>query len=68
MKEKQKRNLSIPDPTMGPFGFTIANIKTALSGPMALFKIPKCWFQPYSLRFTNSVGVFEITLADLSVG
>lgn len=41
MKDKQKRSVNSPDPTMGPFGFTLASIKSALAGLGALFKNPK---------------------------
>lgn len=40
MDDKDKK-LSIPDPTMGPFGFTIASIKKSFSGLKALIKNPK---------------------------
>jgi len=54
MKDKQKRSANVPDPTMGPFGFTIASIKSALAGLGALFKHPKMLFLTLFISvFTN---------------
>lgn len=61
MKDKQKRRASVPDPTMGPFGFTIAIIKTALSGIVALFKHPKM------LLLTVFIAVLQTALAYLKL-
>ena len=41
MKVKENKKVSIADPSMGPFGYTIASIKSALAGLGALFKNPK---------------------------
>ncbi len=61
MKDKQKRSANVPDPTMGPFGFTIASIKSALAGLGALFKHPKMLF------LTLFISVLQTALAYLKL-
>ena len=61
MKDKQKRSINSPDPTMGPFGFTIASIKSALAGLGALFKHPKM------LILTLVITVVQTALAYLKL-
>ena len=61
MKDKQKRRANVPDPTMGPFGFTIASIKSALAGLRALFKNPKM------LVLTLVISLIQTVLAYLKL-
>ena len=61
MKDKQKRRANVPDPTMGPFGFTIASIKSALAGLGALFKNPKM------LILTLVISLIQTALAYLKL-
>lgn len=44
MKTESKRKFTGADPAMGPIGFTLASIRTAFSGLLALFKNPKVLF------------------------
>ncbi|MHC1734918.1 MAG: hypothetical protein AB9921_04520 [Erysipelotrichaceae bacterium] len=61
MKVKDKRKISIPDPSMGPFGFTISSIKKAITGLKTLFKNPKV------LILTLVISVLQTGLAYLKI-
>ena len=61
MKVKENKKVSIADPSMGPFGYTIASIKSALAGLGALFKNPKI------LMLTVFISVLQTGLAYLKL-
>ena len=57
-----KKKINIPDPTMGPIGFTAASFKAAISGIGTILKKPKILFTTLFISAHSALSYLKILM------